>query len=309
MPAGPYEPTPLDICKVRALMVARIGLPEEIVDSIFDFAEYWAHSSNYIDYMEEHKDPLRIAGGCRLENRFLLRSLPVGLTSLREDSGLTETLAYDTNEAKPLPYKEQNDHQPDVFKRLAKHAPPRLEHPVRKVVFTVKSKDQGWVGGEAIKHKGSYKASWTWFEAGLERFDSTQQCDKNCVADLRYEKSNAPAPDLPLCSLRPVVPDVEQIGDNGEWQYIHQLAAKSEHEIQRNRLARREWQENEIEWRWDDDLDGEVLDEAGRGRDTGNGEFVRNLKLGDVVTIWGKARFRGWVNHVQKVKVDVYWAV
>ena len=72
MPAGPYEPTPLDICKVRALMVARIGLPEEIVDSIFDFAEYWAHSSNYIDYMEEHKDPLRIAGGCRLENRFLV---------------------------------------------------------------------------------------------------------------------------------------------------------------------------------------------------------------------------------------------
>lgn len=72
VPAGPYEPTPLDICKVRALMVARIGLPEEIVDSIFDFAEYWAHSSNYIDYMEEHKDPLRIAGGCRLENRFLV---------------------------------------------------------------------------------------------------------------------------------------------------------------------------------------------------------------------------------------------
>lgn len=85
MPAGPYEPMPLDICKVRALMVARIGLPEEIVDSIFDFAEYWAHSSNYIDYLEEHKDPLRIAGGGRLENRFLVSLTALPPNELTDD--------------------------------------------------------------------------------------------------------------------------------------------------------------------------------------------------------------------------------
>lgn len=51
------------------------------------------------------------------------------------------------------------------------------------------------------------------------------------------------------------------------------------------------------------------LEDCGRGKATGDGEFVRNLKLGDIVTVWAKARFPGWANHVESVKVDVYWAV
>jgi len=51
------------------------------------------------------------------------------------------------------------------------------------------------------------------------------------------------------------------------------------------------------------------LEEQGRGRGTGNGEFVRDLRLGDVVTVWGMARFGAWVNNVEAVKIDVYWAV
>jgi hypothetical protein len=58
-----------------------------------------------------------------------------------------------------------------------------------------------------------------------------------------------------------------------------------------------------------DSIDGKKLDEEGRGRATGNGEYVRNLKVGDVVTLWGKARYGGWVNYVEEVKIDVYWAV
>lgn len=230
------------------------------------------------------------------------------------------------NEAKPLPYNEENDHDPNLFKRLAENPSPKLVHPVRKIVFTIKSKDQGWVGGQSIQHKTTYKSSWTWFEAGLERFDSKQHCeciaprtssfarlmtagDKNCVSDLRYNSSTAPAPDLPLCSLRSVIPQTEAGEKEGERKYVHKLAANPQHEIQRNRLATREWQEKEIVWSWTDDLDEDALDEEGRGRRTGNGEFVRSLKLGDIVSIWGKARFHGWMNNVQKVKIDVYWAV
>ena len=47
----------------------------------------------------------------------------------------------------------------------------------------------------------------------------------------------------------------------------------------------------------------------GRGRRTGDGAFVRSLQLGDVVTVWAKARFPHWVNHVARVTVDVYFAV
>ena len=69
-----------------------------------------------------------------------------------------------------------------------------------------------------------------------------------------------------------------------------------------------------ITWSWLDDIDPKS-DEAddlvlfGRGKETGDGEFVRNLKVGDVITVWAKTRFPGWVNNVYSVKVDVYWAV
>lgn len=129
------------------------------------------------------------------------------------------------------------------------------------------------------------------------------------MSDLRYNSPKAPAPDLPLCSLRPVIPEVEAGAKEGEWKYIHRLAAKPEHEIQRNKLAVRAWADKEIVWSWTDDMDEEALEEEGRGKHTGNGEFVRSLKLGDIVSIWGKARFSGWVNHVEKVKVEVFWAV
>lgn len=72
-------------------------------------------------------------------------------------------------------------------------------------------------------------------------------------------------------------------------------------------------QEHRVEWSWTDDVDDEAgalaLTQEGRGRDTGNGEFVRGLRLGDVVTVWAKSRFPAWVNYVESVKVEVYWAV
>ncbi|KIH93717.1 hypothetical protein SPBR_04257 [Sporothrix brasiliensis 5110] len=51
------------------------------------------------------------------------------------------------------------------------------------------------------------------------------------------------------------------------------------------------------------------LEKLGRGAETGDGAFVRNLRVGDVVTLWAKARFPGWVNIVQRAQIDVYWAV
>lgn len=53
----------------------------------------------------------------------------------------------------------------------------------------------------------------------------------------------------------------------------------------------------------------ERLERDGRGRRTGDGEFVRSLQLGDVVTVWAKARFPAWANNVNKITVDVYFAV
>ena len=46
-------------------------------------------------------------------------------------------------------------------------------HPVRKVVFTITSKDQGWTDNPALI--GTYEQSYTWFEAVARGRDVTEQ--------------------------------------------------------------------------------------------------------------------------------------
>ena len=106
----------------------------------------------------------------------------------------------------------------------------------------------------------------------------------------------------------------EEHGDEDRCRYIHPLHRDPDWEIQRNKAATMQWQEHVVTWSYLDDMQpdsdaGKALDDQGRGRGTGDGSFVRNLRLGDVVTVWGKARFTGWVNTVDHVKIEVYWAV
>jgi hypothetical protein len=101
-----------------------------------------------------------------------IRSFPIGLVGIDDQNDLAEQLAYDTNEAKPLALSQERE--PNFFAKLVDYPTPLLKQPVRKVVFTIKSKDQGW-GGQR-EHRGTYDGSWTWFEAGLERFDAAQTC-------------------------------------------------------------------------------------------------------------------------------------
>lgn len=72
--------------------------------------------------------------------------------------------------------------------------------------------------------------------------------------------------------------------------------------------------EHVITWSFDDHIHPESkeavkLEEQGRGRATGSGDLIRSLEVGDVVTVWAKARFPGWMNVIEEVKMDVYWAV
>lgn len=98
------------------------------------------------------------------------------------------------------------------------------------------------------------------------------------------------------------------------FRYTHPLLPNDQWTIQQNKRATSQWQDHKVTWHYLDNVkadsdDGKKLEDMGRGRETGDGSFVRDLKMGDVITVWGKARFPGWVNTVEKVKVEVYWAV
>ncbi|UNI13589.1 hypothetical protein JDV02_000317 [Purpureocillium takamizusanense] len=305
-----YHPTPIDIAVTRIMLARSKRLPPDLVDAIFDYAEYWAHSTNAINFTTEHQDHLRISSSSQVETKFLLRSFPLGLTGIAADKALVEELAYDTNEAKPRPLAKE--HEPAYFARLANYPTPRLARPCRRIVFSIRGKDQGWVSQP--DSQGTFDASWTWYEAGLERFDADQDCDSKCTYDVRRESPKSTAMPLPVCGLRSLKPTIKSNPEDDDYTYDHPLLHQDPFVIQKNRTAAREFDDHVVTWSYLDDAKpdsdaGKALAEQGRGRATGDGAFVRDLRLGDVVTVWGMARFAGWVNNVESVKIDLYWAV
>ncbi|KAI0848487.1 hypothetical protein F5Y00DRAFT_86554 [Daldinia vernicosa] len=324
-----YEVTPEDITEVKDILVKARNLPLELVDIILDDAEYWVCSSTIIDHDDSESGRISIHGAREGENQFLLRTKPLGLTKWSPSS-------QDLWRVEATPKQLEKEYSQSDLQKLADDPLPTLEHPFRKVVFDIESCDQGWSSQHG--DHGTYRSSFTWFEAGLERFDKNNECERNSnpywrgnlrsfrylinhiiglpdCPDRKNNDDNSNDLDIPTCAIRPIWPSVvHDQGSAGGPRYNRDLLADKYHEIQRNKHAVGELQHHHVEWTLDDNIDpesleAESLNEIGRGSGTGNGEFVRNLKFGDMVTVWGHARFPGWVNSIKKVQVKVYWAL
>ena len=70
---GTFKPTPIDIVVIRVMLIAAKKLPPDLIDTILDQAEYWAHSTNAIDYVAERGRVLQISGSSNEESQFLVR--------------------------------------------------------------------------------------------------------------------------------------------------------------------------------------------------------------------------------------------
>ena len=227
----------------------------------------------------------------------------------------------------------------------------KLEFPCRKIVFTIRSHDQGW-GGEH-HHKGTFQGSFTWFDIGLQKLQGVDilQIPKSVLK--AKPKRAEPEEDQDAYSsederttqeesflqfhnkgttngaldgwnglrfdLQQVSPalKVESPNDEG-WRRgpIDHPYLPHSHTLQKNRTTTGEFEEHEIVLSWKDRVDPEsefaievVEGKMGSGKEVLNGELVRNLRVGDVVTVWARARFPGWMNVVDKVEIKVYWAV
>lgn len=99
-----HQPTPTEIVLVRSMMCRACRLPPDIVDAVFDHAGYWARSRNRIDFEEEHRDPLRIVGGSREENKFLVSDAPDGSLLARNPAPALPRLT--------VTVKTSSDHSP-----------------------------------------------------------------------------------------------------------------------------------------------------------------------------------------------------
>lgn len=210
-----------------------------------------------------------------------------------------------------------------IFTVWKAHSLPRTENPFRKVVFTIKSKDQGW-GSERRPHHGLYEHSWSWFDVGLERLEainmdaciSENHVPEGFIEQFRLESRDdtLQVPTSVCCDFRSVQPPVINDPANpSSYKYDHP-SEPTGNRLQSNRTANREVKEHVIIWASDDCIEplssaGDRLEAEGRGRLTGDGKFVRGLKVGDIITVWARARFPGWQNLVEEVKIDVFWVV
>lgn len=188
-------------------------------------------------------------------------------------------------------------------------------------MFTLKSHDQGW-GGNG-DDRNTYRGSFTWFDVGKEKFTARKPSkDEKLVESSDTQSQNydflmgsADGGETPLqCTLQPISPPLVISGEEEARPKLDHPYLPTKNSLQRNLTATSSTKKHVITWDYDDHLDSESsltdhLDQAGRGRATANGEFVRDLKVGDVVTVWARARFPGWVHHVEEVKMAVYWQV
>ncbi|KAL1841056.1 hypothetical protein VTJ49DRAFT_7440 [Mycothermus thermophilus] len=297
-PDSPYEPTVADVLVTKAMLSK--ALPLEVVNIIIDLAEYWPHTTTVMT------DASSARGSSKHENVFVLRSPPLGLQSWSRSP-----LAWHGTAPKailPLPRPPGEDFSADDFCRIVGLPTGLLVHPCRRIVFTFRSYDQGWGGNAA--DRGTYRGSWTWFEVGLERW-----C-KNSPARSQQQQQSEQRPSLGVDDLCTVIPQVQPRSNGNGYEFVHPLLPAPDLKIQCNVTVSDSVREHRIVWTYTDDIDPErdvqaadALEEQGRGRATGNGKFVRDLKLGDVITVWSKARFPGWANHVQYTELEVYYAV
>lgn len=168
-PTFSYSPNVDDVLDVKAGLIEKFELPLELVDTIIDFAEYWPHTtSKTISSTTVH------AGNG--ENRFLLRSYPIGFVPSASDSEPGQMTPYFCKgypHLIPQPWPSHRDVASSatekVLKLWALKSKPRASKQIcRKVVFTFKSRDQGW-GGERNRGDNVYSSSYTWFDVGLEK--------------------------------------------------------------------------------------------------------------------------------------------
>lgn len=326
-----WQPAIVDILRMRRILVkASInGLPIELINTILDYAEYWPHVS------ASKTKPIVARGDSSHQDVLVIRTPPIcalATAGCEDDSlGLPE---------------------------------PTLSHPVRKVVFRLRSHDQGY-SSESSETKGTYQASFTWFDTEIDKefgptpndeplsripwdLSSTRFLNAQPKHSHSREKNDDERARLSATTgddwipwqqkeedrislgIRPSNDEVlmgeedqnqNQTSNNPEHPEVpiprlfsHSYLQNHKYEVQYNVQARSASAEHTVVWRYTDDIsedspEAEALALNGRGKATGDGRFVRCLKLGDCVSLWAKARYPNWVNHVETATVEVYFAI
>lgn len=275
-PSGSYEPTTADILIVKqCFKLSSIPLPDELIDNIIDAASYWAHTS-----LTVNGHTIVRADG----EQIYMRTLPLGVYGTEGDFLLDkENLQGEEFVLGGLPPTE-----------LEWAAPARVK-PFRKIEFQLWSHDQGWGGENGCR--GTYNCAYSWFDASMERLQSTS-----------YFTGSVEWPSSLLFTA------VDASNLTFAQQDVNKPLLPSPSTVQKNIVAKRQTTHHIVTWTDLDDVkegspEAIAAENRGQGWKSYDGSFVRDLQVGDCITLWMKARYPGWSNEAVKAKITVFWAV
>ncbi|KAG2349771.1 hypothetical protein BDR05DRAFT_252928 [Suillus weaverae] len=279
-PSGSYEPTTADILIVKQYFkLLSIPLPDELIDDIIDAASYWAHTSLTVNgSIVAHAD----------HDKIYMRTLPLAVYGTEGDFLLDrENLQGEGFVLSWLPPTE-----------LEWAAPIRAK-PFRKIEFQLWSHDQGWGGDHGCR--GTYNGAYSWFDASVERRDSTSYFTGSIEWPSSLVFTAVDAPDLP--------DDVTFTQKDVKKPFL-----PSPSTLQKNIVAEGQTTHHIVTWTDLDDVkegspEALAAENRGQGWKSYDGSFVRDLQVGDCITLWMRARFPGWENVAVKAKITTFWAV
>jgi len=230
------SPSRHDIYHVAFLLQQK--LPPELVPTIIDYAELWLRSHTFTTQERGVHD---------LSGR-------IAAPFPEEVSGLTHISS--------LPIGEVQDEAENGIALVGLH-------PIRRIDFTIESRDQGW--SSFPNDHGTERNSWTWFEALAREAEELRYQD---VLEQNYQEE-----DTGIAN-----PDT---GDPEPRTGVR---------IMTNLHAEKKWRTRTISWDLDSD-DREIR------------EWMVGLERGQIVDLLACAKYPGWTNHVRAASIDVYVAV
>lgn len=164
---------------------------------------------------------------------------------------------------------------------------------LRKVVFTFKSRDQGWSSYYA--DHGTYENTWTWFDAMVgfrtmgegPESDSRRNREGALEENTPEEANNDQDNGSDSNSDRDDRPNPNQEDRPSPPRLQPQWNATAKQRLQDNRHAGRVAESYRIEL------------EAGQG-------ILAELKEGWEIALWASAQFPGWVNNVEEASMELW---
>lgn len=142
---------------------------------------------------------------------------------------------------------------------------------IRRIRITTRSKDQGWSSDKSEVH-GTYKHSWTWFEAGVKGLQQNGEGEDTANDEAApKERENGARVNSP------------------KYKYGAMIIVTNIH-------AGKEIKQHDVVWdAWHEELDVRKI--------------LREIRSGCAIEVTAHARFPGWVNCVEQVQIEVDCAV